>query len=205
MVYSIQTGSRKGSRVLPNNRAIVLHQGGQCRWAQGMKAWLIRVLQRQSKRTSCTGQLLAGLGGGASRKDGAVPMSGLRIGCELITTTRTRRLIVELLLYVCELITTTRTRRLIVEATCLYVCELITTTRTRRLIVEATCLYVICVCMCNLACCYALKDEMEDLRKTSDRLQAKLNSAAHSLQAMQVRIIRIIALIMITPPPGIPA
>ena len=184
MVYSIQTGSRKGSRVLPNNRAIVLHQGGQCRWAQGMKAWLIRVLQRQSKRTSCTGQLLAGLGGGASRKDGAVPMSGLRIGCELITTTRTRRLIVELLLYVCELITTTR---------------------TRRLIVEATCLYVICVCMCNLACCYALKDEMEDLRKTSDRLQAKLNSAAHSLQAMQVRIIRIIALIMITPPPGIPA
>jgi len=29
MVYSIETGGRKGSRILSNNRAIVLHQGGQ--------------------------------------------------------------------------------------------------------------------------------------------------------------------------------
>jgi len=33
MVYSIQTGGRRGSRILSNNRAIVLHQDGQCRWA----------------------------------------------------------------------------------------------------------------------------------------------------------------------------
>jgi len=42
MVYSIQTGGRKGSLILCNNHAIVLHQGGPCRWAWGMKGWLIR-------------------------------------------------------------------------------------------------------------------------------------------------------------------
>jgi len=36
MVYSVQTGGRKGSRILPNSRAIVLQQCGQCRWAWGM-------------------------------------------------------------------------------------------------------------------------------------------------------------------------
>ena len=35
LVSSIQTGGRWGSRILPNNRAIVLYQGGQCRWAGG--------------------------------------------------------------------------------------------------------------------------------------------------------------------------
>jgi len=35
MVYSIQTGDRKGSRILSNDCAIVLYQGGQCRWAGG--------------------------------------------------------------------------------------------------------------------------------------------------------------------------
>ena len=34
MVYSRQTGGRKGSRILSNNRALVLLQGEQCRWAE---------------------------------------------------------------------------------------------------------------------------------------------------------------------------
>jgi len=37
MVSSIQTGGQKGSRILSNNRTMVLHQGGQCRWSGGMK------------------------------------------------------------------------------------------------------------------------------------------------------------------------
>jgi len=45
IVYSIQTEGRKASRILSNNRAILLHQGGQCRWAGGMKGWLIRAQQ----------------------------------------------------------------------------------------------------------------------------------------------------------------
>jgi len=60
MVYSIQTGVRKGSRILPNNRAIVLHQGGQCRWAGGMKGWLIRPQQPRSQTISCKGQSVMG-------------------------------------------------------------------------------------------------------------------------------------------------
>jgi len=42
MVYSIHTGGRKGSLIPSHDRAIVLHQGGQCRWAGGMRGWLIR-------------------------------------------------------------------------------------------------------------------------------------------------------------------
>jgi len=42
--------------ILPNSRAIVLHQGGQCRWAQHMKGWLIRSKQSRSEGTSCKGQ-----------------------------------------------------------------------------------------------------------------------------------------------------
>jgi len=53
MAYSIQTGDWKGSRTLPNSRAIVLHQGGQCWWAGGMKGWLIRAQTTGSKRISC--------------------------------------------------------------------------------------------------------------------------------------------------------
>jgi len=45
MVYRIQTGGRKVSRILSNNRATVLHQGRQCRWAGGMNGWLIRAQQ----------------------------------------------------------------------------------------------------------------------------------------------------------------
>ena len=37
-------------------RAIVLHQGGQCRWAEGVNGWLIRAQQPRSKRISCLGQ-----------------------------------------------------------------------------------------------------------------------------------------------------
>jgi len=33
VVHSIQDESSEGSRILPNNRTIVLHQAGQCRWA----------------------------------------------------------------------------------------------------------------------------------------------------------------------------
>ena len=59
MVHSIQTRGRKGSRMLSNNRAIVLHQGGQCRWAEGMQGCMIRAQQPRSKRISCKGQLAA--------------------------------------------------------------------------------------------------------------------------------------------------
>jgi len=58
MVYSIQTGGRKGSCIRSNDRAIVSHQGGQHRWARGMKGWLIRALQPRSKRISCNSQFL---------------------------------------------------------------------------------------------------------------------------------------------------
>jgi len=44
-VYSTQIGVWMGSRILPNHRAIVLHQGGKCRWAGRMKGWLIRAQQ----------------------------------------------------------------------------------------------------------------------------------------------------------------
>jgi len=56
MVYSIHTGGRRGGRILRSGRAIVLHQGGQCRWAGRMKGLLIRAQQPQSKRISCKGQ-----------------------------------------------------------------------------------------------------------------------------------------------------
>jgi len=59
MVYSIQTRGRKGTRILSNNCALVLHQGRQCRWAGGMKEWLIRAHQLRSKRISCKGQAQA--------------------------------------------------------------------------------------------------------------------------------------------------
>jgi len=60
MVCSIQTGGRKGIRILANSREIVLHQGGQCRWAGGMKGWLILAQQPRSKRISCQGQVRTG-------------------------------------------------------------------------------------------------------------------------------------------------
>ena len=56
MVYSIHPGGRKGSRILSNHRAILLHQGGQWRWAAGMKGWLSRAQQPRSKHLSCKGQ-----------------------------------------------------------------------------------------------------------------------------------------------------
>jgi len=37
MVHGIQTGSRREGRTMSNSRAMVLHQGGQCRWERGMK------------------------------------------------------------------------------------------------------------------------------------------------------------------------
>ena len=51
MVYGKYTGGRRGGRIMPNSRAIVLQQGGQCRWARGMIAH-----EPQSARTSCNGQ-----------------------------------------------------------------------------------------------------------------------------------------------------
>jgi len=56
MVYEIQTGGRREGRILPNRRAIVLHQGGQYRWVRGMKRWLIRAQKPRSERISWKGQ-----------------------------------------------------------------------------------------------------------------------------------------------------
>ena len=56
MVYAIHTGGRRGVRILTNSRTTVSHQGGQCRWARGMKGWLIRAQTTRSKRISCKGQ-----------------------------------------------------------------------------------------------------------------------------------------------------
>jgi len=55
-VYTIQTGGRRGNRILSNNRAVILHQGGQRRCARGVKGWLVRAQQPRSKRISCKGQ-----------------------------------------------------------------------------------------------------------------------------------------------------
>jgi len=54
MAYTREVGG--GGRILPNSRAVVLHQGGQCRRARGMKAWLNRAQQPRSERISCKGQ-----------------------------------------------------------------------------------------------------------------------------------------------------
>ena len=56
MVYGKQKGGRGESRILPNNRAILLRQGGKCRRAGGMNGWLIRAQQTRRKTTSCKGQ-----------------------------------------------------------------------------------------------------------------------------------------------------
>jgi len=68
IVHSIHTGGRKGSRILSNNLAIVLHQGGRCRWAGGKKGWLIRAHQPRSKGTSCKGQPTGRVSGGLGRR-----------------------------------------------------------------------------------------------------------------------------------------
>ena len=41
---------------MPNSRALVLQQCGQCRWAGGLKGRLIRAQTPTSKRRSCNGQ-----------------------------------------------------------------------------------------------------------------------------------------------------
>ena len=61
MAYGIHMGGRKGSRILSNNRVIVLHQGGQCRRAGGKKGCLIRAQRPRSKRMSCKGRLTRSL------------------------------------------------------------------------------------------------------------------------------------------------
>jgi len=58
IMYSIHTGGGRGSCILSNERAMVLYQGRQCRWAGGMKGWVIRAQQSQSKRISCKGQFV---------------------------------------------------------------------------------------------------------------------------------------------------
>jgi len=58
MMYGIHTGGRRGGRILPNSRALVLHQGGQRRLARGMQGWLIRAQKHRSKRISCEGQVV---------------------------------------------------------------------------------------------------------------------------------------------------
>jgi len=61
MAYKREVGG--GGRILPNSRAIVLHPGGQCRWARGKKGWLIHAEKPRSERLSCKGQLPVGQGG----------------------------------------------------------------------------------------------------------------------------------------------
>jgi len=60
MVHSIHTRVRRGSRILPNHPAIVLHQGGQCRWARGMTGYLTRAQKPRCERIYCKGQGSAG-------------------------------------------------------------------------------------------------------------------------------------------------
>ena len=55
MVCGIQKGGRGGGRILPNGRAILLQQCGQCRRAGRMKERLIRVQTITSRRMSCKG------------------------------------------------------------------------------------------------------------------------------------------------------
>jgi len=53
MVYDICTGGQRGSRILPNSRATVLHHGEQCRWARGRQGWLNRAQITQRKSIYC--------------------------------------------------------------------------------------------------------------------------------------------------------
>ena len=46
---------------MPNSRAIVLQQCGQCRWAGGMKRRLIRAQTTRCKILSCKGQVVVGV------------------------------------------------------------------------------------------------------------------------------------------------
>jgi len=57
MVHRLQTRVRRGSRILLNNRATVLHQGGQCGWARGVHRWLILAQQPRRKTISCQSQV----------------------------------------------------------------------------------------------------------------------------------------------------
>jgi len=56
MVYGIHEGGRVGGRMLPNSRAIVLRQCGQCRRAGRMNGRWIRAHTTRSKRISRKGQ-----------------------------------------------------------------------------------------------------------------------------------------------------
>jgi len=49
-------GRSRGGRISPNSCAIVLQQGGQCRWVGGMEGRLIRAQTTRSQRLSCKGQ-----------------------------------------------------------------------------------------------------------------------------------------------------
>jgi len=55
-VWHTNGRSKGGGRILPNSRAIVLHQCAEWRWARGVKGWLIRAQTLRSERISCEGQ-----------------------------------------------------------------------------------------------------------------------------------------------------
>jgi len=59
MVYGIHKRGRVGARILPNSRAMVLRQCGQCRRAGRMKGRLIRAQTTSSKIISWKGQCTA--------------------------------------------------------------------------------------------------------------------------------------------------
>jgi len=52
ILYGVKhtAGGSRGGRILPNSRAIVLRQCGQCRWAGRMKERLVRARKPQSNR-----------------------------------------------------------------------------------------------------------------------------------------------------------
>ena len=56
MVYGTPKGGRGGGRILPNSRAIVLQQCGQCRRAGRMNGRLTRAQTNRSQTISCKGQ-----------------------------------------------------------------------------------------------------------------------------------------------------
>jgi len=67
IVYGVwlTKGGPRRCAILPNSRAIVLQQCGQCRWAEEIVRCLIRAQKPRRKRISCKGQHSAQLSSSA--------------------------------------------------------------------------------------------------------------------------------------------
>jgi len=85
-------GRFEGGRVLPNSRAMVLQQCGQCKRAGRMQGRLIRAQTTRSKRRPCKGQ-----GAGPKRASTVLPPNlnprfvSVTNGCEIVTDKRNCR------------------------------------------------------------------------------------------------------------------